>query len=69
MKVIIFVIDNLYDDHNNEGEITCEKLCGIFHKYLKMYMMLRQESFTEIDLRKLEVNIFIRIFIGLNVYF
>jgi uncharacterized membrane protein len=54
MKVIIFVLDNLYDDYN-EGGITCERLCNIFHKYLKMYMMLRQETFTEIDLTKLEV--------------
>jgi hypothetical protein len=55
MKVIIFVIDNLYDNYS-EGGITCEKLCNIFHKYLTMYMMLRQELFTEIDLEELEVR-------------
>jgi hypothetical protein len=54
MKVIIFVLDNLYDDYN-EGGIPCERLCNIFYKYLKMYMMLRQERFTEVDLTKLEV--------------
>ena len=53
MKVIIFIIDNLCDNHNEE----CEKLCNIFHKYLKMYMMLRQESFIENDLGELEVVI------------
>ena len=54
MKVIIFVLDNLYYDYK-EGGITCERLCIIFHKYLKMYMMLRHETFTEIDLTELEV--------------
>jgi hypothetical protein len=56
MKVIIFVIDNLYNNHK-EGEIPCERLCKIFYMYLKMYMKLRQESFTNPDLTELEVNI------------
>jgi len=41
MKVIIFVIDNLYKNYNNDGGIPCDRLCDIFHVYLKMYMMLR----------------------------
>lgn len=56
MKVIIFVIDNLYDDYK-EGGIPCKRLCNIFHKYLVMYMKLRQESFTDTELTELEVNI------------
>ena len=56
MKVIIFVIDNLYNDYK-EGGIPCKRLCNIFHKYLKMYMKLRQESFTDTDLTELEVSI------------
>src|SRR5688572_8695763 len=56
MKVMIFVIDNLYDDYK-EGGISCKRLCNIFYKYLKMYMKLRQESFTDINLIELEVNI------------
>jgi hypothetical protein len=56
MKVIIFVIDNLYDNHK-EGGIPCKRLCKIFYKYQKMYMKLRQESFTNSDLIELEVNI------------
>jgi hypothetical protein len=55
MKVIIFVMDNLYDDHKEDG-IPCERLCNIFYKYLKMYLKLRQEEFTDIDLLELEVN-------------
>jgi len=56
MKVIIFVIDNLYDDYK-EGGIPCKRLCNIFHKYLVIYMKLRQESFTDTELTELEVNI------------
>jgi hypothetical protein len=56
MKVIIFVIDNLYKDYNEDG-ISCKRLCNVFYKYLKMYMVLRQETFTNTDLEILEVNI------------
>ena len=55
MKVIIFIINNLYDNYN-EGGIPCKRLCNVFYKYLQMYMMLRQETFTEMDLTKLDVN-------------
>ena len=55
MKVIVFVIDNLYE--NYEHRISCKRLCDIFCMYLKMYIMLRQESFTDMDLTELEVNI------------
>ena len=54
MKVIIFVIDNLYVEYR-EGGITCDRLCSMFYKYIKMYMILRQESFTDVDLEELEV--------------
>ena len=55
MKVIVFVIDNLYE--NYEGGISCKRLCNVFCIYLKMYIMLRQESFTNMDLAELQVNI------------
>jgi len=58
MKVIIFVIDNLYyNNYDKEDGISCNRLCNIFYKYLKMYMKLRQEMFTNADLIELEVNI------------
>jgi len=56
MKVIIFVMDNLYEDYKEEG-IPCERLCSMFCIYLKMYMKLRQESFTDTELEELQVNI------------
>jgi len=39
MKVIIFVIDNLYENYKEKG-ISCERLCNIFFIYLMMYMKL-----------------------------
>jgi hypothetical protein len=56
MKVIIFVIDNLYVNYK-EGGLPCERLCNVYYMYLKMYMKLRQESFTDMDLVELQVNI------------
>src|SRR6266516_8004301 len=51
MKVIVFVIDNLYE--NYENGFSCKHLCNVFCIYLKMYIILRQESFTNIDLVEL----------------
>jgi len=56
MKVIIFVIDNLYENYR-EGGISCERLCEVFYLYLIMYMKLRQESFTDMELVELQVII------------
>jgi len=56
MKVIVFVVDNLYENYK-DGGIQCDRLCDVFHVYLKMYMMLRQESFTDMELAELQVNI------------
>ena len=43
MKVIIFVLDNLYDTESN---ISNEQLCSVYYKFLKMYLATREESFT-----------------------
>ena len=40
-----------------EGGLPCERLCNVYYIYLKMYMKLRQESFTDMDLVELQVNI------------
>jgi hypothetical protein len=55
MKVIIFVMDNLYENYK-EGGIPYERLCDMFYIYLEMYMILRQESFTNMKLVKLQVS-------------
>ena len=56
MKVIIFIIDNLYVNYKEEG-LSCKRLYNVYYMYLKMYMKLRQESFTDMDLVELQVNI------------
>ena len=57
IKVIIFVIDNLYNKNYKDGEIPCDSLCNVFHIYLMMYMKLHQKSFTDMELAELQVNI------------
>ena len=52
----------------NEGEILCKSLCDIFYTYLKMYMVLRQETFTDLDLEILEVN-YLKKTLSINVNF
>ena len=56
MKMMIFVIDNLYGNYK-KGGIPCERLYEVFHIYLMIYMKMRQESFTNMDLAELQVNI------------
>jgi len=46
MKVIIIVLDNLYESNEEEGEVNNEQLCEVFYKFLKMYLATREESFT-----------------------
>src|SRR5947199_10066743 len=67
MKVIIFVIDNLYENYNESG-IPCKSLCDVFYTYLKMYIILQQETFTDLDLEILEVN-YLKKMLSINVNF
>src|SRR5256885_5542895 len=46
MKVIVFVIDNLYE--NYEDGFSCKRLCNVFCVYLKMYIMLRNRILSRI---------------------
>ena len=52
MKVAIFALDEIFDEWK---QITCDELCNVYTKFSKMYIISRQESFTENDLEKLEV--------------
>ena len=56
IKIIIFIIDNLYENYR-EGGISCERLCEVFYLYLIMYIKLYQESFTDMVLVELQVII------------
>jgi hypothetical protein len=54
MKIAIFALDEIFDKWN---EIPCKELCELYAKFSKMYIMSRQESYTENDLKNFEVII------------
>jgi hypothetical protein len=54
MKIAIFALDEIFDDEWNQ--ITCTEICNIFAKFSKMYIMSRQESYMENELKKFEVK-------------
>ena len=57
MKVIVFVIDNLYNDiQNTEFYISNKELTILYQEWNEMYIISRYEEFSESDLKKFEVN-------------
>ena len=54
MKVIIFVLDDLYET-SEEQSISNKRLCKVFYKFLRMYLVTREESFTHQSCNELEV--------------
>jgi len=54
MKIALFALDDIFDKWN---QITCTKLCELYAKFSKMYIMSRQESYTKNDLIIFEVLI------------
>ncbi len=60
MKIIIFVLDELYtsDDttkHQINDFVDCKKLVQCFMKFVKMYITSRKEKFNEDELNDFEV--------------
>jgi hypothetical protein len=57
MKVMIFVVDNLYSKNtkNIENFIKNKDLAELYKKWIDMYMLSRYEIFKESDLDKLKV--------------
>ena len=57
MKVMVFVVDNLYKENENNVEnfVENKKLSEVYAKWNKMYMMSRSEIFTESDLENFRV--------------
>lgn len=57
MKVMIFVVDNLYEKNtkNIENFIKNNDLAELYKKWIDMYMLSRYEIFKESDLDKLRV--------------
>ncbi|GES98220.1 hypothetical protein GLOIN_2v1783703 [Rhizophagus clarus] len=54
MKVMIFVIDNLYDENNNEVDnfVNNDDLTKLYEYWNEMYILSRYEEFSESDLKK-----------------
>ena len=59
MKVMIFVVDNLYDANINniENFINNKTLAKVYESWNKMYLMSRYEVFKESDLETFQVCI------------
>ncbi|RHZ51759.1 hypothetical protein Glove_470g20 [Diversispora epigaea] len=57
MKVMVFVVDNLYKENENNVEnfVENKKLSEVYAKWNKMYMMSRSEIFTESDLENFRI--------------
>ncbi|GES84748.1 hypothetical protein GLOIN_2v1783703 [Rhizophagus clarus] len=54
MKIMIFVIDNLYDENNNEVDnfVNNDDLTKLYEYWNEMYILSRYEEFSESDLEK-----------------
>jgi hypothetical protein len=58
MKVMIFVIDNLYDEVNDtvENFVNNYDLAKLYQCWNEMYILSRSEEFSESDLVKFNVS-------------
>lgn len=54
MKVALFALDDIFVKWN---EINCNELCILYAKFSKMYVISRQESYTEKEIENFEVSI------------
>src|SRR6266496_3899322 len=58
MKVMIFVIDNLYDENNDvvEDFVSNYDLTKLYQYWNEMYILSRLEEFSESDLVKFNIS-------------
>lgn len=58
MKVMLFVVDNLYNDENVKIDnfISNSDFIKLYTKWNKMYILSRSEEFSESDLAKFKVS-------------
>ena len=57
IKVMIFVMDNLYEDKDIKNFVKNEDLVKIYEAWNEMYVISRFERFKESDLVKFQVRI------------
>ena len=55
MKVILFVVDNLYSE-NDRIDVSNNDLAKLYEYWNKMYLLSRYEEFSEGDLVKFKVS-------------
>jgi len=60
MKVMLFVVDNLYNQNTNNTEDYVENkyLTSLYQNWNEMYIISKYEKFTENDLIKFQVCIY-----------
>ena len=70
MKVMIFVVDNLYGKNtkNLENFVKNKDLAELYKKWIDMYMLSRYEIFKESDLHKLRVCLYNCAKIEISIY-
>src|SRR6266496_2607993 len=58
MKVMIFVVDNLYDENNNAVEdfVSNYNLIKLYQYWNEIYILSRLEEFSESDLVKFNIS-------------
>ena len=58
MKVMVFVVDNLYDRNDKEVKnfISNNDLVELYISWNEMYILSRSEEFSESDLVKFKVS-------------
>ena len=58
MKVMIFVVDNLYDENDDEVDdfVDNNDLTELYEKWNEMYILGRYEEFSKNDLAKFKVS-------------
>ena len=59
MKVMIFVVDNLYDENDDDVDDFVDNdhdLTELYEKWNEMYILSRYEEFSESDLTKFKVS-------------
>ena len=54
MKIIIFVLDNLYEDYRKPG-ISNKRLCQVYYKFFQMYITSQNELFTNNSCNQLQI--------------
>ena len=66
IKVIIFALDNLYEDYRRPG-ISNKRLCQVYYKFLQMYMATCEELFTYDSCNQLQVQNKLLFFVNLRL--